>query len=108
MVLVEQRRRPQKAAATGHLESINVTFEGILDSAGIGARWLAMTRAFAAILEKEAGGGYDVFCPTLPACHTQSIENIRETIELYVESLVEDGLPISVEDILIKPIEIPA
>jgi predicted RNase H-like HicB family nuclease len=59
-------------------------------------------------------GGYHVFCPTLPGCHTQSetieegIQNIREAIELYVGSLVEDGLPIPTEDILIKPIEIPA
>jgi len=28
------------------------------------------------IFEKEAEGGYHVFCPTLPGCHTQS-----ETIE---------------------------
>jgi predicted RNase H-like HicB family nuclease len=49
----------------------------------------------------------------LPGCHTQSetveegVENIREAIGLYIESLVEDGLPIPTEDILIKPIEIP-
>jgi hypothetical protein len=65
----------------GHLESINAEFEGIVDSAGIGARRLAMTRAFAAILEKEAGGGYDVYCPTLPGCHTQS-ETIEEGVGL--------------------------
>lgn len=52
--------------------------------------------------------------PTLPGCHTQSetieegVENIREAIELYVGTLVEDGLPIPAEDIFIKPIEIPA
>jgi len=50
----------------------------------------------------------------LPGCHTQSetieedTENIHEAIELYLESLVEDELPIPTEDILIKPIEIPA
>jgi predicted RNase H-like HicB family nuclease len=48
----------------------------------------------------------------LPGCHTQSetieegIDNIREASELYVESLIADGLPIPTEDILIKPIEI--
>lgn len=73
-----------------------------------------MAHRFTIILEKEDGGGYHVFCPTLPGCHTQSetieegIQNIREAIELYVESLVEDGLSIPIEDILIKPIEIPA
>src|SRR5712691_9663301 len=79
-----------------------------------GLRRLAMAHRFTVIFEKEAEGGYHVFCPALPGCHTQSetveegVENIREAIELYVESLVEDGLPIPTEDILIKPIEIPA
>jgi len=65
-------------------------------------------------LRERSGRGYHVFCPTLPGCHTQSetieegVENIREAIGLYIESLVEDGLPIPTEDILIKPIEIPA
>jgi predicted RNase H-like HicB family nuclease len=70
-----------------------------------------MAHRFTVIFEKEEGG-YHVFCPTLPGCHTQSesieegVRNIREAIQLYVESLVDDGLPIPVEDILIKPIEI--
>lgn len=69
---------------------------------------------FTAIFEKENKGGYHVFCPTLPGCRTQSetveegIYNIREAIQLYVETLIEDGLPIPVEDIFIKPIEISA
>ncbi|HEY4683704.1 MAG TPA: type II toxin-antitoxin system HicB family antitoxin [Candidatus Acidoferrales bacterium] len=73
-----------------------------------------MTRRFTVIFEKEDEGGYHVFCPTLPGCHTQSetieegIRNIQEAIHLYIESLVEDGLPIPEEDILIKPIEISA
>lgn len=73
-----------------------------------------MAHRFTVILEKEDEGGYHVFCPTLPGCHTQSetieqgIQNIREAIELYVESLREDGQPIPTEDILIKPIEIHA
>lgn len=77
-------------------------------------RRLAMAHRYTVIFAKEAEGGYHVFCPTLPGCHTQSetveegVENIREAIELYIESLVEDGLPIPTEDILIKPIEIPA
>ena len=72
------------------------------------------THRFTVIFEKEDDGGYHVFCPTLPGCHTQSetLEegtfNIREAIQLYVESLVEDGLPIPQEDIFIKPIEITA
>ena len=59
-----------------------------------------MAHQFTVICEKEAEGGYHVFCPTLPGCHTQSetieesVEIIREAIELYVESSIEDGLPI--------------
>ena len=73
-----------------------------------------MTHRFTVIFEKEAEGGYHVFCPTLPGCHSQSetieegVENIREAIELYVGTLIEDGLPVPAEDIFIKPIEIPA
>jgi len=74
----------------------------------------ATTYRFTVIFEKEDGGGYHVFCPTLPGCHSQSetveegISNIREAIELYIDTLVEDGLPIPHEDIFIKPIEISA
>ncbi|MGC2109113.1 MAG: type II toxin-antitoxin system HicB family antitoxin [Candidatus Korobacteraceae bacterium] len=56
------------------------------------------THRFTVILEKEDEGGYHVFCPTLPGCHTQSetveegISNIREAIQLYVETLIEDGV----------------
>ncbi|HUI40519.1 MAG TPA: type II toxin-antitoxin system HicB family antitoxin [Terriglobia bacterium] len=57
---------------------------------------------FTVIFEKEEEGGYHVFCPTLPGCHTQSdsleegLSNIREAIQLYVESLIEDGLAMRV------------
>jgi len=72
------------------------------------------THLFTVIFEKEDEGGYHVFCPTLPGCHTQSetveegISNMREAIQLYVESLIEDGLPVPREDMFIKPIEISA
>ena len=73
-----------------------------------------MAHRFTVIFEKEAEGGYHVFCSTLPGCHTQSetidegVTNIREAIALYVESRIEDGLPVPTEDSFIKPIEIPA
>jgi predicted RNase H-like HicB family nuclease len=73
-----------------------------------------MSRHFTVIFEKEEEGGYHVFCPVLPGCHTQGesfdegLQNIREAIQLYIDSLIEDGLPVPEEDILIKPIEIPA
>ena len=73
-----------------------------------------MAHRYTAIFQKETEGGYHVFCPTLPGCHTQSdtieegVQNIREAIELYLETLIEDGLPIPKEDILIKPVEVMA
>ena len=72
------------------------------------------THRFTVIFEREDDGGYHVFCPTLPGCHTQAetidegISNIREAMELYVASLIEDGIPVPQEDIFIKPIEISA
>ena len=73
-----------------------------------------MTRHYTVIFEKEEEGGYHVFCPVLPGCHTQcetieeGVTNIREAIQLYLETLAEDGLPIPQEDIFIKPVESPA
>jgi predicted RNase H-like HicB family nuclease len=71
-----------------------------------------MSHRYTVIFEKEDEGGYHVFCPSLPGCHTQSetieegIANIREAIELYLESLKHDGLPIPEEDILIRRIKL--
>jgi predicted RNase H-like HicB family nuclease len=75
---------------------------------------VSVSRRFTVIFEKEEEGGYHVFCPVLPGCHTQGetidegMRNIREAIQVYIESLVEDGLPVLKEGILIKPIDIPA
>ncbi len=38
------------------------------------------TRRFTVIFEKEDDGGYHVFCPTLPGCHTQS-ETVDEGLQ---------------------------
>jgi len=46
-----------------------------------------MAHRFAVIFEKEDQGGYHIFCPTLPGCHTQS-----ETIEEVDEFLTLKGL----------------
>jgi predicted RNase H-like HicB family nuclease len=57
-----------------------------------------MKHRFAAIFEKEEEGGYHTFWPALPGCrsHSENVEegigSIQETAQLYVESLVEDGL----------------
>jgi predicted RNase H-like HicB family nuclease len=59
------------------------------------------TQINALIFETGEEGGYHVFCPVLPGCHTPSgtidegMQNIREAMPLYIDSLVEDGLPLS-------------
>jgi predicted RNase H-like HicB family nuclease len=53
------------------------------------------------IFEKEIEGGYHAYCPVLKGCHSQgdnfeeAVENIREAISLYLESLREDQQPFS-------------
>jgi predicted RNase H-like HicB family nuclease len=52
------------------------------------------------IIEPDETGGYVVSCPSLAGCHSQgetideALANIKEAIELYVEVLLEDGLPV--------------
>lgn len=67
---------------------------------------------YTVILEKEEEGGYHAFCPLLKGCHSQgdtfeeTIENIKEAIELYIESLRADNQPIPKEDLIVKPLTI--
>jgi predicted RNase H-like HicB family nuclease len=62
------------------------------------------TLSYSVVYEPAPEGGYVVTVPALPGCHTQgdSFEeaetNIREAIELYVESLLSDGEDIPRED----------
>lgn len=73
-----------------------------------------MTKHFKVVLEKESEGGFSVFVPSLPGCATQgetmkeAITNIREALELYIQSLKEDGLPIpsSDVDIIVRDVEV--
>ena len=40
-------------------------------------------------------------------CRTQeAVDNIREAIEAYLESVEVHGEPIPIEDLLIKPVEV--
>jgi antitoxin HicB len=49
--------------------------------------------SFSVIYEEDPDGGYVVSAPSLPGCHTQgetigeAEKNIKEAIELYLESL---------------------
>lgn len=51
---------------------------------------------FNVVILEDEGGGYIALVPELPGCHTQGdsldevIRNIREAIELYLETLSED------------------
>jgi predicted RNase H-like HicB family nuclease len=71
-----------------------------------------MTYRYTVVFEKEADGGYHASCPVLPGCHSQgdtldeALANIKEAIEVYVESLAAHQEPLPVEDIVIKPVEV--
>ena len=55
---------------------------------------------YTVIIEKGRESGYMAYCPALKGCISQgtdkeeTVSNIREAIEAYVEALVEDGLPV--------------
>jgi predicted RNase H-like HicB family nuclease len=67
---------------------------------------------YTVILEREEDGGFHAFCPVLKGCHSQgdtlneALDNIKEAIEVYLESMRERGESLPMEDILIKPIEV--
>jgi len=67
---------------------------------------------YTVLLEKEQEGGYHAFCPKLKGCHSQgdtfeeTIENITEAIELYIESLLADNQPIPTENLIVKPLSV--
>lgn len=56
------------------------------------------------LLNKEPEGGFTVLVPTLPGCVTygetmdEAIVNVREAIELYIESLIAHGEPVPTEE----------
>jgi predicted RNase H-like HicB family nuclease len=56
------------------------------------------------LLNKEPEGGYTVIVPTLPGCVTygetidEAVVNVKEAIELYIESLKAHGETIPSEE----------
>lgn len=56
------------------------------------------------LLNKEPEGGFTAFVPTLPGCITygetmdEAIVNVKEAIELYIESLVAHGETVPTEE----------
>ena len=67
---------------------------------------------FTAVFEPEPGGGYTVHFPALRGCITsgetlgETRHMAREALELYLESFIEDGLPIP-EDSSAQPLREP-
>ena len=63
-----------------------------------------MLRKFRVILEPNKSGGYTVTVPLLPGCisegdtREEALANIKEAIELYIESLQADGESIPAEE----------
>jgi predicted RNase H-like HicB family nuclease len=55
------------------------------------------------IIEKGRESGYVVQAPVLRGCVSQgrtkeeALQNIKEAIEVYIEALLEDGLPVPTE-----------
>lgn len=58
---------------------------------------------YTVIVEKGRESGYIAYAPALKGCVSQGetrkqvLENIKEAIEVYVEALLEDGLPVPTE-----------
>jgi predicted RNase H-like HicB family nuclease len=67
---------------------------------------------YTVLLERESDGGYHAFCPVFKGCHSQgdtfeeTIDNITEAIELYIESLLADNQPIPQDNLIVKPLSI--
>jgi antitoxin HicB len=70
-------------------------------------KWLILImkqNTYRVLLNKEPEGGYTAIVPTLPGCITygesteEAIANVKEAIELYLESLVAHGELIPTEE----------
>jgi antitoxin HicB len=66
------------------------------------------TLSYRITLRKEPEGGYTALVPALPGCVTygktveEAIEMSMDAITGYLESLIEDGEAVSIEDDLIE------
>ena len=61
---------------------------------------------FEVILEPEDEGGYHIYCPVLKGCHSygetraEALKNIKEAIELWLESAQELGIRIPEREVV--------
>ncbi|GAB4401220.1 MAG: type II toxin-antitoxin system HicB family antitoxin [Anaerolineales bacterium] len=67
---------------------------------------------FKVVLEPSDEGGYTVYVPSLPGCISEgetveeALKNIQEAIELYLESVEDELLPLMVETAMVQEIEL--
>ncbi|MBE7525835.1 type II toxin-antitoxin system HicB family antitoxin [candidate division WWE3 bacterium] len=67
-----------------------------------------------AIVVEKAGNNYSAYVPDLPGCVAtgstieETERKIREAIELHIEGMMEDGLPIPQPTSIVQYIEVPA
>ena len=58
---------------------------------------------YTVIVEEGHESGYVAYAPALKGCASQgetreeALQNIKEAMEVYVEALLEDGLPVPTE-----------
>ena len=67
-----------------------------------------------AIVVEKAGNNYSAYVPDLPGCVAtgstieETERKIRAAIELHIERMMEDGLPIPQPTSVVQYIEVPA
>lgn len=67
-----------------------------------------------AIVVEKAGNNYSAYVPDLPGCVAtgstieETEREIREAIELHIEGMMEDSLPIPQPTSIVQYIEVPA
>ena len=68
---------------------------------------------YSVVVHDAEEGGYWVEVPALPGCYSQgetveeSLENVREAIELYLETLREKGAQIPRDDEIVFKVAVP-
>ena len=71
-----------------------------------------MSHRFHVIIQPEAEGGFSAVVPALPGCASQgetteeAMVNIKEAIDLYLEGLQADQLPIPKDAIQFREVEV--
>ncbi len=68
---------------------------------------------FSVVIEPDEGG-FHAYVPSLPGCHSfgntleQTRTNIVEAIELHIEGLVENKLPVPVDRVIVERLVLAA